>query len=185
MLGEPENSFSLIRTALSTNGRAKSKSPSTIHMNTLNRNFKRISFSILLLLASSTSLLAQSPSLDETGGTGGGVVGILGGIIYLAVAVFIIASLWRVFTKAGQPGWACIIPIYNLFVLCKVAGRPGWWVLLCFIPLVNIVVGFILAFDVARKFGRGVGFGLGIAFLPFIFYPILGFGSATYEGSAA
>jgi len=106
-------------------------------------------------------------------------------IISLAIAVLIIAAMWKVFTKAGQPGWACLIPIYNLYVLCKIAGRPGWWVLLMLIPFVNVIIMIVLCIDVAKSFGNGVGFGLGMAFLGFIFWPILGFGSAQYQGPSA
>lgn len=88
-------------------------------------------------------------------------------------------------TKAGQPGWACIIPIYNVYIMCKIAGRPGWWVLLMFIPVVNLVIAIILLIDISKSFGMGVGFGLGLVFLGIIFWPILGFGSATYQGAAA
>ena len=50
-------------------------------------------------------------------------------IISLVICVLIIAAMWKVFTKAGHPGWACLIPIYNIYILCKIAGRPGWWLL--------------------------------------------------------
>ena len=100
----------------------------------------------------------------------------------LLVAVIMIAAMWKIFTKAGQPGWACLIPIYNIYILCKIVGRPGWWVILMFIPFVNFVIGIILCIDLAKSFGQGVGFGLGLVFLSFIFYPILGFGSAQYQG---
>ena len=92
--------------------------------------------------------------------------------------------MWKTFTKAGQPGWAVLIPIYNCYVLCKVAQRPGWWLLLLLVPLVNLIIAIVLAIDVAKQFNKGVGFGLGLAFLGFIFYPILGFGEATYGPTA-
>jgi ABC-type sulfate transport system permease subunit len=106
-------------------------------------------------------------------------------IIYSAVIILLIASIWKVFSKAGQPGWASIIPIYNVYIMCKVAGRPGWWVLLMLIPLVNVIIGIILNVDISKGFGKGVGFAIGMIFLPFIFWPILGFGSAQYQGAAA
>jgi hypothetical protein len=106
-------------------------------------------------------------------------------IVELLIALFVIAAMWKVFTKAGQPGWASIIPIYNLYVWCKIVGRPWWWILLMLIPLVNIIVGIILCIDMAKSFGKGVGFGIGLILLPIIFFPILGFGSATYQGPAA
>ena len=105
-------------------------------------------------------------------------------IIYLAILVFIIAGMWNVFTKAGQPGWAVLVPILNLYFLLKIAGRPGWWLILMFIPVVNFIIAIIVAMDLATSFGKGAGFGLGLVFLGFIFYPILGFGDATYVGTA-
>jgi len=93
--------------------------------------------------------------------------------------------MWKVFTKAGQPGWASIIPIYNLYIWCKIVGRPGWWILLMLIPFVNIIVGIILCIDMAKSFGNGAGFGIGLALLGVIFIPILGFGSAQYQGPSA
>lgn len=106
-------------------------------------------------------------------------------IIYFAVLILMIAGMWKVFSKAGQPGWAAIIPIYNLYVMCKVAGRPGWWVILMLIPLVNFIIIIILLIDIAKRFGKGGGFAVGLIFLPFIFWPILGFGSAQYQGAAS
>jgi hypothetical protein len=105
-------------------------------------------------------------------------------VVEVAIIIVVLAGMWKVFTKAGQPGWAIIIPIYNAYILCKIAGRPGWWVLLLLIPLVNLVIAILLAIDVAKNFGKGAGFGLGLAFLGPIFYPILGFGSATYRAPA-
>jgi len=106
-------------------------------------------------------------------------------IFGLLIALLIIVAMWKVFTKAGQPGWASIIPIYNLYIWCKIVGRPWWWILLMLIPLVNFIICIILCIDLAKTFGKGVGFGLGLAFLGVIFFPILGFGSAQYEGPTA
>jgi hypothetical protein len=106
-------------------------------------------------------------------------------LLYLAILVLVIAGFWKVFTKAGHPGWASIIPIYNLYILLKIAGRPGWWLLLFIIPIVGFVIAIIVAIDVAKSFGKGTGFGVGLAFLSPIFYPILGFGDAVYQGAAA
>ena len=102
-------------------------------------------------------------------------------VFFLAVAVFIIAGLWKTFEKAGQPRWAAIIPIYNLFILMKIAGKPVWWVVLMLIPIVSIIVAILVSIDVAKNFGKSTGFGVGLAFLGFIFYPILGFGDAEYN----
>lgn len=103
-------------------------------------------------------------------------------IIWLAVAVLVIAGMWKVFTKAGHPGWACLIPIYNIYILTQIAGRPGWWIILYFIPIVSLVISIIVSLDVAKNFGKGSGFGIGLALLPMVFYPILGFGDAQYIG---
>jgi hypothetical protein len=109
----------------------------------------------------------------------------IGAIISLAIVVFLIISFWKVFSKAGQPGWAIFIPIYNAYVMCKVAGKPGWWVILMFIPIVNFVIAILVALGVAQQFGKGAGFAIGLILLPFIFYPILAFGDATYGAPAA
>ncbi len=103
-------------------------------------------------------------------------------LCYVAVIVVVIAGMWKVFTKARQPGWACLIPIYNIYVILKIAGKPGWWLLLYFVPLVNIIIAIMVVHGVSTNFGRGVGTTLGLIFLPFIFYPILGFGDAQYQG---
>ncbi len=103
-------------------------------------------------------------------------------LIYIAVSLAVIVSIWKVFTKAGKPGWAILIPIYNVIVMLEIAGRPVWWIILLFIPLVNVVVSIIIAIDIANAFGKGAGFGIGLAFFPFIFYPILGYGDSQYTG---
>jgi hypothetical protein len=102
-------------------------------------------------------------------------------LIYLIVLALMVVSEWIVFTKAGQPGWAAIIPIYTAWVLLKVVGRPGWWIVLFLIPIVDIVVWIIVCIDLAKRFGHGGGFAVGLMFLPFIFMPILAFGGSTYQ----
>ena len=92
-------------------------------------------------------------------------------VVYLAVMVLVIAAWWKIFTKAGQPGWAAIIPIYNLYVMTQIAGRPAWWLILCLIPCVNIIILIILFIDIAKSFGQGAGFGIGMVFLGVIFVP--------------
>lgn len=106
-------------------------------------------------------------------------------VIYLAILVFVIAGLWKAFMKAGQPGWAAIVPIYNLYILTKIAKKPGIWVLLMLIPIVNLVIMILLSIEVARQFGKGTGFGVGLALLGFVFWPILGFGEAKYQNLPA
>ena len=124
---------------------------------------------------------------DDATGLLGGLAILFSGIFFiffLVIAAVMIASMWKVFAKAGQPGWAAIVPIYNAIVLLQVVGKPLWWIVLFMIPLVNIVVGIMVAIDLAKSFGKGAGFGIGLMFLGFIFYPILGFGSARYLGPA-
>ena len=114
-----------------------------------------------------------------SGGGAGVLVFLLIGLIF---AVIEIAALWNVFTKAGEKGWKSIIPIWNYIVLMRIIGRPVWWIILLFIPFVNIIVFIIVYLDLAKAFGKGVGFAVGLILLGFIFLPILGFGSARYVG---
>lgn len=106
-------------------------------------------------------------------------------VVYLVVIAIIVAGMWKTFTKAGKPGWAAIVPIYNIVVLLEIAGRPVWWIVLFLIPCVNLIMSIIVMIDVAAKFGKGPGFGIGLALLGFIFFPILGFGDAQYQGGGA
>ncbi len=106
-------------------------------------------------------------------------------LLILAIFVVYVVGLWRVFTKAGQPGWSAIIPIYNFWVLLKIVGRPGWWILMMLIPLVSIVFQIIVLNDLSKSFGHGTGFTVGLFFLPFVFVLILAFGSSTYRGPSA
>ena len=128
------------------------------------------------------SLLAQ---VDYSYTSQGKPPGPLFWIFWLAFTILMIAAFWKIYSKAGQPGWACIIPIYNLYIWCKVVGRPWWWILLLLIPFVNFIILIILLIDLAKSFGKGAGFGIGLILLPIIFFPILGFGSAQYEGPSA
>ena len=104
-------------------------------------------------------------------------VGIVG-MVELALIVLMLVSLWRIFTKAGEAGWASLIPVYNVYVMLRIAGKPGWWLLLYFVPIANIIVGILTLAGIANRFGRGGGFVVGMIFLPFIFYPVLAFSDA-------
>jgi hypothetical protein len=106
-------------------------------------------------------------------------------IIWLAVALVFIAAYWTVFQKAGKPGWMSIIPLLNMYVLLKIIGRPGWWLLLMFIPFVNFVILILVRVDLALSFGRGIGFALGLILLSPIFFLILAFGGSRYVGPTA
>jgi hypothetical protein len=110
-----------------------------------------------------------------------------GGLVFLYVLVayvLFVIPFWVVFTKAGQPGWAALIPIYDIYILLKIIGRPWWWLLLMLIPIVNLIIWIVVLYEVSKSFGHGVGFMLGLLFLNIIFWYILAFGSSRYLGPA-
>jgi hypothetical protein len=98
----------------------------------------------------------------------------------LLIPVVTIVSIWKVFVKAGRPGWASLIPFYNIYVLLEIADYPGWWFLLLCIPLLNLIMGPVIFISLAKQFGKPWPFGLGLFLLPFVFFPILAFSDATY-----
>jgi len=105
-------------------------------------------------------------------------------IIYLAIVILCIASMWTLFQKAGKPGWACIVPIYSNIVMLEIIGKPIWWILMYFIPLVNIyfLIKTIVLF--VKAYGKSTGYAIGCIFLPFVFYPMLAFSADTqYMGA--
>ncbi len=104
-------------------------------------------------------------------------------LISFALVVALIAAFWKIFVKAGQPGWAAIVPIYNIIILLKIVGRPTWWVVLMLVPFVNFVVSVLVAIDLAKSFGKSGTFALALIFA--VGYFILGFGDAQYQGPAA
>ena len=111
-------------------------------------------------------------------------------IVWLAVAVLGVAAMWKIFTKAKQPGWAAIVPIYNVYILLKVVGRPGWWLLLFLLSvipfvgwLVVVALSLIIALDLGRAFGKDTVFSVvGLWLFSLVGYLILGFGDAKYLG---
>jgi hypothetical protein len=115
------------------------------------------------------------------------------GIGALALLILLIAAAWKVFTKAGRPGWAIFIPFYNSWLLAEMAGRPGWWglyPLLGVVPfagwLASFVVFVVLCVGLARNFGKSDLFGVfGLAIFNFVGFPILAFGSAEYRPDGA
>lgn len=124
-------------------------------------------------------------TLAQSGNNNGGGIGLIVFLLfYLAIIVLVVAGMWKMFEKAGQPGWAAIVPIYNTYILCKIVGRPGWWVVLLLIPYVNFIFLIIISLDLAKSFAKGVGFAIGLILLSPIFVCILGFGSAEYQGPA-
>jgi len=113
------------------------------------------------------------------------IIGLLSFALMVAISVFFIAAGWKLYQKADQPGWAVLVPIYNLYVLLKIVGRPAWWLVLLLIPIVNFIAAVVINIDLAKSFNKDTLYGLGITFLGFIFLPMLAFGSATYQGPAA
>ena len=109
------------------------------------------------------------------------VMGAAVAVATLALALLVVVSTWKVFEKAGEPGWASLIPIYNVYVMLKIGNNPGWYLVLLLVPVVNLFVAGKLFVDLARSFGKGIGWGLGLWILPFVFFPMLGFGGANYR----
>ncbi len=110
------------------------------------------------------------------------VVGLILGLVGYVVGAL---GLMGVFRKAGQPGWAAFVPVYNTIVLLQVVGRPLWWFLLLLVPGVNVVVAVVLMNDLAKSFGQGTGFTVGLVLLSLVFVYVLWLGSSTYRGPAA
>lgn len=106
-------------------------------------------------------------------------------LVMLAVGIFMAIAMWRIFTKAGKPGWASLVPIYNMVVMMQIVGRPEWQVVLMFLPFAHIYISIVLPLDLAKSFGKTAGFGVLMLFFPAIMYPILAFGSSRYVGPAA
>jgi len=123
--------------------------------------------------------MEEVEQMENIAGTAGIIAGAVGLVIMLVSILFsllILASWWRIFSKAGVPGWGCLVPIYNLILISKVAGKPAWMFVLLLIPVVNIVI----LIGLANSFGKGIGFAVGLFLLPVIFYPILAFGGAQH-----
>lgn len=125
-----------------------------------------------------------------TANTAGGIASFFGFfcccffLVVVPIIVFTMVGMWKVYAKAGKPGWAAFVPIYNVIVLLEIAGRPAWWIVLYFLPFVNIVAAILVSLDIARKFRQSQAFGIGLALLPAVFFMILGYGKAQYDPSA-
>jgi hypothetical protein len=131
-----------------------------------------------------SSVLAFLMQSDTSGGNAAGAgigIGIM--IVWLAILVLMIAAMWKVFTKAGEPGWAAIVPIYNYVVIDRIAGRPTWWIILWL--FIGPIPYIVTALDIAKRFGKGAGFAVGMIILPFVFWPMLAFGDASYNPAPA
>lgn len=103
-------------------------------------------------------------------------------LIALAIVVVVIVATWKIYVKAGEEGWKAIIPFYNVYIMYKMFWGNGWIFLLTLIPIVNVVVQIMLLHKMSKAFGHGVGFTLGLIFLPYIFFMILGFNGDEYLG---
>lgn len=138
------------------------------------------------LLLNSTDFTYQTTTVDDTSAGIAAAILLVYGFVLLVVAVLSIIAMWKIFVKAGQEGWKAIIPFYNMYVLLQIVGRPGWWLLLYFVPVANIVVIIITALDLAKSFGRSEVFGIfGLFLFSLVGYMILAFGKDTYRGPAA
>lgn len=126
------------------------------------------------------ALLQDNTSTGGVSTAGAAGLGVIG-IVYCAILLLLIISMWKIFTKAGKPGWAAIVPIYNIIVLVEICCKPIWWFILLLIPFVNLIVAIILFIELAKRFGKGVGFAIGLLLLGFIFFPILAFSDAKYQ----
>ncbi|MDB4557888.1 DUF5684 domain-containing protein [bacterium] len=109
------------------------------------------------------------------------LLGVIVGVFLFALVALAAAGMWATFSKAGIDGWKSLIPIYNVVLWLQIANKPAWWLLLLLCPIVNVVFMILVTLEIAKRFGRGPGFGIGLAFLPFVFYPILGWGAAQFE----
>jgi hypothetical protein len=122
---------------------------------------------------------------QQQDGSAGGAIAVVMMLIELAITVLFVASLWKAFVKAGEPGWAAIIPIYNAVILLKVVGKPIWWIVFLIIPCLIPIFHILTSVAAAKSFGKGAGFAIGLILLPIIFWPLLGFGDAKYVGATS
>lgn len=124
-----------------------------------------------------------SMAMAQGGGAAAAIIGLVFTAVYLLVFLAWIAGQWKVFGKAGKPGWASIVPIYNIIVMFEISGlaMPWWYAL---IPFLNIYAILMVSLAIAKKFGKSDAYGIGLFLAPFVFYPMLGFGSAVYNKDA-
>ena len=105
----------------------------------------------------------------------------MGLIIFLLFTIWMVITMWKIFKKADLPGWGSLIPIYNLILIIRMASKPDWWIFLFFIPFINLVAFVVVNVDLAKNFGKDIGFAIGMIYLSFIFFPILAFGEAEFN----
>lgn len=121
-------------------------------------------------------------TFDSTGTLGTAII--IVSLITLAVSIIFIVANWKILEKTGEPGWKCLIPVYNMYILSKIVFGSGWWFLLMFIPVVNFVFYILLIVFLGKAFDKSAGFCVGLVFLSAIFFPILAFGGSEYYGPA-
>mgnify|MGYP000633952082 CR=1 FL=1 len=121
--------------------------------------------------------------LQSDGGIGESIITVLFLVFILLFILIPLAGTWKTFTKADKPGWAAIIPFYNFYVMLEIGDNEWWWLLVLFVPIVNLYAAYKAHAGVARAFGQGIGFAIGLWFLPFIFFPLLGFGNYRHRGT--
>ena len=103
-----------------------------------------------------------------------GQLGPFGTLVVFAIIAVMIVAVWKVFTKAGEPGWAALIPIYNAIVYLRIAGKPLWWIIL-------LIIALFVSLGLAKNFGKSTGFGIGLWLLSPIFILILAFDDSKYQ----
>ncbi|HEX2608485.1 MAG TPA: DUF5684 domain-containing protein [Flavisolibacter sp.] len=103
-------------------------------------------------------------------------------LVLILIAAVMLASLWKIFQKAGKPGWAALIPFYNYYMLLKIAGKPGTWMWLLFIPIVNYVYLIWTYNMISKSFGKSEGFTVGLVLVGIVFWLVLAFGDSVYLG---
>ena len=141
-----------------------------------------------MFISEAMGSMLQGGTMQSDGGAEiGAIIGmIFGSLIGLAIAVVMIASMWKIYVKAGQPGWACLVPVYNQYILVdKILQKPIWWLVLMLLPCTMGIWAWVVYIELAKRFGKGPGFGIGMVLLPIVFFPMLGFGKAQYDGSPA
>jgi hypothetical protein len=104
-------------------------------------------------------------------------------LIYFGTIALMIISMWKVYEKANKPGWAALVPVYNLIIMLEIAKKPTWWVAMYFVPFANIVFMIMTLNGVSKNFGKDEGFTVGLVLLSFVFWPILAFSDARYVDS--
>lgn len=157
----------------------------------ISQRLRPAALALVAVLLSAAAALAQPPDFGDNGGGAAGAGGVACAVVagcfwfvfIIGFALIPIISMWMIFTKAGKPGWAAIVPIYNLYVLMEIAEKPMLWFILALVPCVNIFIMIMTTLELAKKFGKDQMFGIGMILLPFVFYPMLAFGKAQYLGT--